>query len=156
MEPWHRGVTEGRERVWKSIQIVDNCVRYSDPIWLQWRSEYWPFEYQTVWSSEFKWFWYSNGLFMYFVSFILDWPFRYQQVHKKTRWHPFVWYSNGWPVPNSNCIWIPNLFGIQPLFDHLNTKLIWYSDPHCTYFLPFEYPTSPVIRLWLYSNQIMT
>ena len=24
-------------------------------------------------------------------------------------------------------------FGIQPLFDHLNTKYhVWHSDPHCT------------------------
>ena len=23
-------------------------------------------------------------------------------------------------------------FGIQPLFDHLNTRLVWDSDPHCT------------------------
>ena len=24
-------------------------------------------------------------------------------------------------------------FGIWPLFDHLNTELDWYSDPHCNY-----------------------
>ena len=22
-------------------------------------------------------------------------------------------------------------FGIQPLLDHLNTELVWYSDPNC-------------------------
>ena len=26
-------------------------------------------------------------------------------------------------------------FSIQPLFDHLNTKLVWFSDPHCTLLL---------------------
>ena len=25
-------------------------------------------------------------------------------------------------------------FGIQPLFEHLNTRLVWYSDPHCTWY----------------------
>ena len=34
----------------------------------------------------------------------------------------FKWYSNTWP------------FGIQPLFDHLNTKLVQYSDPYCSFF----------------------
>ena len=23
-------------------------------------------------------------------------------------------------------------FGIQPLIDHSDTELLWYSDPHCT------------------------
>ena len=23
-------------------------------------------------------------------------------------------------------------FGIQTIFDHLNTRLVWYSDPHCS------------------------
>ena len=31
-------------------------------------------------------------------------------------------------------------FGIQPLFDHLNTRLVQYSDPHCiaTYVQQFK------------------
>ena len=33
-------------------------------------------------------------------------------------------------------IWNPTSgpFGIQPLFDHLNTQLVRYSDPHCIHF----------------------
>ena len=53
------------------------------------------------------------------MSYILD------QVLKKTRWRLFDRYSNGWAVQYSNCT--------QPLLDNLNTRLIWYSDPHCDF-----------------------
>ena len=66
-------------------------------------------------------------------------------VHTKTRWRPFVWYSDNQAFRHSNGIqkqdhlaspvfkWHSKTgpFGIQPLFNHLNTKLVWYSGPHC-------------------------
>ena len=41
------------------------------------------------------------------------------------------------------------LFGIQPLFDHLNIRLVQYSDPHCNFFFssirsPMSEITSPI------------
>ena len=37
-------------------------------------------------------------------------PFEYwKHLNKKTRWHPFVWYSNGRAVWYSNGIQIPDL-----------------------------------------------
>ena len=50
-------------------------------------------------------------------------------VHKKTRWH-----LSGIQMVGLSGIQIvikTGNFGIQPLFNHLNTKRVWYSDPHC-------------------------
>ena len=48
-------------------------------------------------------------------------------AQKKTKWHPFVWYSNGLTIQYSNT----GPIAIQPLFDHLNTELIRHSDLYC-------------------------
>ena len=67
---------------------------------------------------------YSNGQFM---CYVLDWPFKYWTSRKENKmayiFPVFKWHWNTRP------------FGIQPFFDHLNTKLVWYPDPHsiCDY-----------------------
>ena len=51
-------------------------------------------------------------------------------MHKKTRWHSFVQYTNvGLPGIKEHPKTEP--FGIWPLSDHSNTKLVLYSDLHC-------------------------
>ena len=40
------------------------------------------------------------------------------------------------------------LYGIQPLFEHSNTRLVWYSDPHCKQFnLNTERPKSRIVNV---------
>ena len=69
---------------------------------------------------------------MIYISVIITHITRTGPVHKKTRWRPFVWYSNSWAVFKWYLKTRP--FGIQPLIDHLNTRLVQYSDPHCIIF----------------------
>ena len=53
------------------------------------------------------------------------------------KWHSgtqtFVRFSNGQAVLYSKGIReLNHLAGVWPLFNHLNTELVWYSDTHCT------------------------
>ena len=68
---------------------------------------------------------------LWVVSYVLDPPFKYQisisekkmasicPVFKWLGCLVFKWHSKTRP------------FGIQPLFDHSNTRRVRYSDPHC-------------------------
>ena len=72
--------------------------------------------------------WQSNGRYMYYV---LDqhseyWTITYENkmasicpVFKRLGFTELKWHQNNRP------------FGIRPLFDHSNTKLVWYTDPNC-------------------------
>ena len=79
--------------------------------------EFWPFECWTFWRLDF------NSIQMVGICVLCP---MYQTnrsntrlVHKKARWHPFVWYSKGVQIP-----------------DYLASNLFW----------KFEYPTSSVFR----------
>ena len=66
----------------------------------------------------------SNGRSMFLTGNVLDQGFKYQTSTHENKMASiclgFTWHSKTRP------------FGIRPLFDHLNTKLVCYLDPHCT------------------------
>ena len=68
-------------------------------------------------------------------------------VHKKTRWRPFIQYSNGSDVWYSNGIRKPDYLASN-LFSTIKTadyRLVWYSDTHCTCLVL-------ILRWFRYSN----
>ena len=76
------------------IQITDKSCTVE--IWI---STIWippeTFEYQTFWCLDFKWS--VNVLCLMCQNDHLN----TRPEHKKIRWCPFVWYSNGWAVVDS-------------------------------------------------------
>ena len=38
-------------------------------------------------------------------------------------------------------------FVIQPLFDHSNFELVWYSDPHCSAYISFKFDRHRNMRM---------
>ena len=75
----------------------------------------------------FKWSGFSYQPF----EIRVDQPFGYQTSSKETKMAficpVFIWLSClvfKWHLTTRQ-------FGIQPLFDHLNTEQVWYSDSHC-------------------------
>ena len=77
---------------------------------------------ESIWILNFKFRFqmvrYSNGQFMCYVLFTTP-------------------TSGYWTSTLKNkIVFICPVFkwhlGVQPFFDHLNTKLVWYSDPHCS------------------------
>ena len=95
---------------------------------MQWGIEYPPFEFRkhlNVWSSDFKWFGIQMGYY------VLDWPFNYRTSNKKQYYvHlsgiQMVGLSGIQMAFENQTIWHPTSF-----LDHLNTRLVQYSDPHC-------------------------
>ena len=85
------------------------------------------FKYIIFWSSDFIWF---NDLFMWSVLctrptiWIPD-----QYIRKQDCIHLLVFKLLGCSVCKLHLNAEP--FGIYPFFHHLNTELVWYSDPHC-------------------------
>ena len=59
-----------------------------------------------------------------------------QCMEYRTKFSPvFKWHSNNGP------------FGDRKTFDHLNTRLVWNSDPHCIAFIHFLFQDKK-IRFW--------
>ena len=75
-------------------------------------------------------FWGPQMVGLCAMSLALDRPFQTRPVHKKTRWHPFVNYSNSWAFWYFNSIQIPDHLASN-LFSTIWTQTRWYSDPHC-------------------------
>ena len=99
------------------------------------------FKNQIFWGSDFKWL-----VYVLWTRPTLQMPDQYKRKQDGVL---LFWYSIGLAVLYSNGIQIleqlaSNLhtgpFGIQPLIYHVNTKLVWYSDPHCPKHQKFKYP----------------
>ena len=79
----------------------------------------WGFEYQKHLNTELLEVWISNGLVFKCTTFYTLQDGVYLSPAFKWSSCPIIkWYSNTGP------------FGIRPLFDHANTKLVQYSDSH--------------------------
>ena len=108
---------------------------------IQWGSEILPFEIQAFWGSYLKWPVFKWPGFKYGYS--------YSPNHLKTRPVKIQMFFSGfrmvidkmfncWAfVHISNC-WAARFqipFETQPLFNHLKSRLVQISDPHCIYLL---------------------
>ena len=82
---------------------------------------------------------------MYLTDHLNTWP-----VHKKSRWSPFVWYSNGRAVRHMasnlfSTIWISNLFSIQ-IPTVFYSWLLYMPCNHLSLFLSF-FPQFPFLSI---------
>ena len=92
------------------------------------------FEIQTFWRSDWKW---SS-----FQKAIASVPTIWKQDHPKSKsksqisnglWHNGS-YCSGFQMvelPDLRCHSKSKTLVTQPLFDHLKSRLVWISDPHC-------------------------
>ena len=113
---------------WNTGEVGCPCFEYQN-CQVQWGSEIQPYQVRTFWRSNFKWsgisYGHSKPDYLKSLHFCQDFKWFL------TKWHPFVWISNGW----ASGFQIP--FKIQSI---CNPAFFW----------PFEIKTYPYLRSPLY------
>ena len=114
-----------------SLVVSINHFRVNYWISIHWGSEY-PLNTRNIWKPNFLKFgfqmvWYSN-IQLCAMSYVLDRPFN-STYENKIAFICLVlkWLGNRY----SNCILILDHLASNLFLDHLNTKLVGYSDTHC-------------------------